>query len=128
MATTALVIASAMIEYIVFAMLVGAARGRYGVAAPATSGHPMFDRYFRVQQNTLELLVPFVVGMALFGFYVSGWGAAALGSVYLVGRAWYAMSYVRDPERRGAGFGMSMLPIVILLAGSLYGVGRELLR
>jgi hypothetical protein len=31
------------------AVMVGRARGRLGVPAPATSGHPLFDRVFRVQ-------------------------------------------------------------------------------
>ena len=36
----------ALIEYWVFLMLCGNARGRFGVAAPATTGHPIFERYF----------------------------------------------------------------------------------
>jgi len=124
---TALVIACGILQYLVFGMLVGAARGRYGVPAPASSGHPVFERYFRVQQNTLELLVPFVVGMALCGYYLSFTGAAALGVVYLAGRAWYAIAYVRDPARRGAGFGLSILPILALLGGGLLGIARTVL-
>ena len=46
-----LVTLCALIEYFVFGWLVGKARGKYGVKAPATSGHEVFDRYFRVQQN-----------------------------------------------------------------------------
>ena len=39
-----LVTALALIEYIVFGLLVGRARARYGVAAPAVSGDPVFER------------------------------------------------------------------------------------
>ena len=53
----------------------GRARVRCNVPAPATTGHPVFERYFRVQQNTLEQLIVFVPSMWLFGLYVS----AALG-------------------------------------------------
>jgi len=61
----AFVIALALLEFAVFGMLVGWARGKYGVAAPAVSGHPVFERYFRVHQNTLEQLVAFVPAMWL---------------------------------------------------------------
>ena len=116
----------AILEYIGLAMLVGYARGRYGVAAPAVTGHPEFERYFRVQQNTLELLVPLVPSAWLFGLYVSAvWGAVLVG-VFVIGRAWYAIAYIRDPQRRGPGFGLSFLSLVILAIGALAGAGRAL--
>lgn len=40
---------------------VGRARGRYGIKAPAVTGHEMFERAYRIQMNTLEnavLLLP----------------------------------------------------------------------
>ena len=52
-----IVIAVALIEYSVFGMLVGKARGTYGIDAPAITGYPIFERYYRVHQNTLENLV-----------------------------------------------------------------------
>ena len=39
-----LVAVLAVIQYMVFSVLVGRARVRYGVKAPATSGHEMFER------------------------------------------------------------------------------------
>lgn len=68
----AIVIGLALIEYFVFGLLVGRARQTYGVAAPAMSGHPVFERYMRVHQNTLEQLAVFVPAMVMFGVYVSG--------------------------------------------------------
>ncbi len=62
MELVAIVIAVALIEYSVFGMLVGKARGTYGIDAPAITGHPVFERYYRVQQNTLENLVLFHSG------------------------------------------------------------------
>jgi hypothetical protein len=35
---------------------------------------------------------------------------------------------VADPAKRGAGFGLSMLPIFALLLGALLGAGSALLR
>jgi glutathione S-transferase len=42
------------------AVNVGIARHRYGVRAPAINGHEMFERAYRVQMNTLEILVAFL--------------------------------------------------------------------
>ena len=128
MELVAMAIMVAVIEYIGFAMLVGYARGRYGVAAPAVTGHPVFERYVRVQQNTLELLVALVPAAWLFGLYVSPLTSAALVGVYVLGRGWYAASYIRDPGRRGPGFGLSFLPLVILAVGALAGSGWAMLR
>ena len=113
------VLSLALVEYIVFAVLVGRARGQYGVKAPAVTGHEMFERYYRVQMNTLELLVVFVPAILTFAHYVSARWAAGLGAVYLVGRVIYLMSYVKNPASRGAGFGLSMLPIMVMVIGTL---------
>ena len=121
MALVAIVIAIALIEYLVFGLLVGRARVRCKVLAPATTGHPVFERYFRVQQNTLEQLVVFVPSIWLFGMYVSPLWAAGLGLLFVIGRVLYLTGYVEDPKKRGAGFGLSFLPTAILALGALVG-------
>lgn len=126
MEPVAVVIVIALLEYVVFSALVGRARGLYGVHAPAVSGHEMFDRYFRVHQNTMELLVAFVPAIWLFGLYVSPKWAALLGLVYIAGRIVYLLGYVKDPAKRALGFGLSVLPIVVLLAGALWGAAKAL--
>jgi len=126
MEPVAVVIVFALLEYVVFGMLVGRARGLYGVKAPAVSGHEIFDRYFRVHQNTLELLVVFVPAMWLFGLYVDPAWAALLGLVYVVARILYLRGYVRDPAKREIGFALSVLPILVLLVGALWGAGTAL--
>jgi uncharacterized MAPEG superfamily protein len=127
MEIVAVVIALALLEFVVFGMLVGRARGRYGVSAPAVSGHEIFDRYFRVHYNTMEMLVTFVPSIWLFGLYVSPQWAAAIGAVYLIGRIVYLRGYVADPGKREIGFALSALPIVVLLVGSLWGAVRVML-
>src|SRR5450432_2253847 len=94
-----IVIALAVLQSIVFAFKVGGARGRYGIKAPAITGNEIFERHFRVQQNTLELMVAFLPAIYLFSRHVSPNWAAALGAIYLVGREIYAYSYVRDPAK-----------------------------
>jgi len=127
MEPVAIVIVLALVQYIVFGMLVGWARGKYGVKAPAVTGHEVFDRYFRVHQNTLELLVVFVPAIWLFGLYVDPTWAALLGLVYVVARVLYLRGYVADPAKREVGFTLSILPVFVLLAGALWGAGRRLM-
>jgi len=127
MELVAIVVLLALIEYVVLGMLVGRARGKYGVRAPAVTGHEMFERYFRVHQNTLELLVVFVPAMWLFASYVSPGWAATLGLVYVVGRIAYVVGYVADPAKREIGFGLSVFPVIVLLLGALWGAAQHLL-
>jgi glutathione S-transferase len=116
-----LVIGLILLEYLFFIMAVGRARGKLGVPAPATTGHPEFERYYRVQMNTLENLVIVIPCMWIFARYVSEPIAATLGMVFLVGRAVYFMSYIRDPKKRGWGYLISSLPMLALLIGAIVG-------
>jgi len=121
MAYVDIVTALALLQFIVFAFRVGKARGTYGVKAPATTGNEIFERFFRVQQNTLEHLVILIPGLYLFSHYFNPVWAAALGVVYLVGREIYAATYVKDPAKRSLGYALTFLPAVILLLGGLIG-------
>ena len=127
MAWIDLVAVLAVIQLIVFGILVGRARGKYGVAAPATTGHPIFERYYRVQMNTIEVLVVFLPALWLAAKYWSPKYAALLGAVYLVGRLIYLRAYVSDPKTRTLGFSMSMLPTLALVVAGLIGAVRALI-
>lgn len=128
MAPVAVVIVIAVLQFLVFGWLVARARARYGVKAPATSGHEIFERWFRVQQNTLEMLIAFIPAISLFAIYVNPNWAAWVGLVYIVGRVVYLRAYVADPARRGLGFALTALPILLLLAGALLGAVRAMLE
>jgi glutathione S-transferase len=117
----AIVTILALVEFIWLGMRVGAARGKYAVKAPATTGHDIFERHYRVQHNTLEQLVVFLPALWLFGTYVSGGIGALIGVVFLVGRAMYAFAYVEDPAKRSTGFMLTLVPSVLLLLGGLGG-------
>jgi len=127
MAYVDIVTALALLQFMVFGIKVGGARGKYGVRAPAVTGNEIFERCFRVQQNTLEQLVVFIPGLYLFGRYVNPLWGAGLGVVYLIGREIYSATYVKDPEKRSLGFGLTAFPTVILLLGGLIGAVRHLL-
>lgn len=121
MALVNLIVALALLQFFAFATAVGMAREKYNVAAPATTGNEVFERYFRVQMNTLELLVMFVPAIWMFGFYVSANVASALGAIYIIGRGVYFFSYVKDPKKRSLGFGLSAGPVAALVIGALIG-------
>ena len=113
----ALVTVLALLEFQCFAFMVARARGKFGVKAPATTGHEVFDRYFRVQMNTLEQLMLFLPSLWIFAYFVSPIWAAALGVVFVIGRAIYAVSYIRDPKTRSLGFALTALPMLLMLLG-----------
>jgi glutathione S-transferase len=127
MAYVDIVTVLALLQFILFGFQVGGARGRYGVKAPAITGNETFERYFRVQQNTLELLIALVPGLYLYSRYWNPLVAAALGVVYLIGRQVYAAAYVKEPGKRSAGYGISFVPTVILVAGGLTGAVWQLI-
>jgi len=111
----------AIIQFFYFGIMVGRARAKFGVKAPATHGHEMFDRAFRVHMNTLEQLVAFLPALLIASGYWSNIVIAGIGSVYLVGRFLYRKSYIADPAKRGLGFLLTVLPIFILLIASVVG-------
>jgi glutathione S-transferase len=119
-----IVVVLALVEFFYFSLEVGKARSRYNIPAPATTGNEVFERYFRVHMNTLELLVMFVPSVLLFGQYLSPYIAASLGVVYLVGRLVYLFAYVKEPKKRSVGFGLSILPIMVLMLGAIVGAVR----
>ncbi len=127
METVYIVIILALLQYFFFGMLVGRARGKYNVPAPATSGDPMFERYNRVHQNTQESLLLFLPGMVIFSLYANPGIAAVLGIVWIAGRFIYLRSYLKEPNSRGLGFAMTALPSLVLLIGGLIGAGRALI-
>lgn len=120
------IIALALIQYSVFGMLVGRARGKYNVPAPATTGDPIFERFNRVHQNTQESLMLFVPGMIMFGYYSNPSIAVWLGVVWIIGRFIYLRSYIKEPKSRGLGFVLTFLPSLILVIGGAIAAGRQL--
>ena len=118
----------AVVQLMVFISLVGRARGRYNVPAPATTGHPIFERYFRVQMNTIECLIVLLPGLWLAAKYWPPEYVAAVGAVYIAGRTLYLRSYVRDPSSRSLGYGLSAGPAAALVFAALVGAVRALLK
>ena len=118
----ALVILIALIEYIVFGILVGRARAKYKCPAPAVSGDPMFERYYRVHMNTSEQMLIFLPAIVIYGVYGNPVIAAAVGLVFPVSRVIYLQAYLSNPAKRGRGFLPGFLAIAFLIGGGLVEV------
>ena len=114
----------AVLQYVILGILVGRARGRYGVAAPATTGHPKFERWFRVHQNSLEMLMAFIPAIWLFGWWVSPTWGTAIGLLFIAGRIIYAVQYIAEPKSRLLGASISYFAVLALVIGCLAGVIR----
>lgn len=113
-----------VLQYVFFSFLVGQARGRHGVQAPAVTGNAQFERVYRVQMNTLELLVAFLPALYAAGWYWPSWIVAIGGGMFIVGRFIYWRAYVSDPARRGLGFVLSIAPTMVLAVAGIAGAVR----
>src|ERR671936_9302 len=93
---TALVTCLAILFYFLTCARVARARVVYGVKLPAISGHPDFERVFRVQMNTLEWMPIFLPSLWLFAVYISDAIAGGIGVVWIIGRIVYMIGYTRS--------------------------------
>ncbi len=118
-ALVAIVTILALLLYVYMGVLVGRARAKYGVLAPAISGDPDFERVFRVQANTLEWLPIFLPSLWLFAYYWNEPVAAGLGLVWIIGRFQYMLGYSKAAGARSLGFMIQMAATAVLLFGVL---------
>jgi uncharacterized membrane protein YecN with MAPEG domain len=107
--------------------IVGRARGRHQIKAPAITGNPDFERAFRAHQNTLEQTVMFLPLLWLASIYGNEQYAAWLGYAWLLGRLWYLYGYVKAADSRGGGFTLALAAWAGLLLLSLKGLVSLLL-
>ncbi|MGB5512863.1 MAG: MAPEG family protein [Woeseiaceae bacterium] len=119
MQAVAIVTILALAQFVFFSIQVGSMRGKHGVKAPAVTGHPEFERMFRVQQNTMEQLVAFIPALWIYAYLVNPFWGAAMGLVFIIGRFIYRASYVKDPDSRGIGFTLTFLPTAVMLVWAL---------
>ncbi|WP_329740985.1 MAPEG family protein [Dyella sp. A6] len=105
----------------------GKAREKHSIKAPATSGHPAFERAYRVQMNTLESTMLFLPTLWLAVHYGFAAWAGVAGLVWVAGRIWYALAYLQDASRRGGGFLLGMLGWAAVVLMAVTGIARTLL-
>jgi glutathione S-transferase len=117
-----LVATLALLQFLTFGVLTGNARRASGLKAPAVTGHDGFERMYRVQMNTLELLIVFLPALFLAAKYWSPTIVALIGGVYLIGRILYWRGYVNPDASRSLGFFLSMMPALVLCVMALTGI------
>ncbi len=103
---------------------VGGLRGKHNIQAPITTGHPEFDRAFRIHYNTLEQLIVFLplLWLATLLYHGLAWLPALFGLVFLIGRIVYMQIYMSDPQKRGPGILIGMLGNLGLLVLAIVGI------
>lgn len=108
--------------------LVGRARGKCQIKAPATTGHPDFERAFRAHQNTLEQSVMFLPVLWLATIYSSQPELViVLGYVWVASRLWFVLAYIREASKRAMPFLIGSLASALLLVLSLKAVVMQML-
>lgn len=115
-----------LVLYILFTMNVGRMRVRHKIDAPATIGHPEFERAYRVQANTLERLIVALPALWIYAYTFSSKWALAAAAVWVVGRIIYAFCYMKEPNWRGAGMLITFAAELWLLGGAIWGTARLL--
>jgi len=125
---TALITVLSLLVYWGTIALVGRARGKYKISAPAVTGNADFERVFRVQQNTVESLIMHLPALWLFAIYVSDLWAAVLGAAWIIGRVLYAQGYIAEAKKRGPGMMISFIATTILLLGDLGVIAYAILK
>lgn len=109
------------------ALAVGYGRHRYQIRAPAVSGHPQFERAYRVQMNTLENTVVFLPALWLAALHGFALWAGIAGLVWLVGRTWYMVAYLRRPASRGPAYLLATSAWFVVVGMAGWGVAEAML-
>lgn len=104
---------------------VGRQRMATKIGPPFTSGHPMLERAYRVQMNTLEWGAMALPAMWICALFLSPAWAAVGGAVWMTARAMYAVAYMRDPLTRLPGFFINIAAVAVMFFAGLWGVLRN---
>ena len=119
---TAWVTLAALVVYLWMGMNVGKARMKYKVPAPSMDGPVEFLSVERVQANTVEQFIIFLPALWLCAAFFSDRWAAAGGAVWIIGRIVYALGYYQSPDKRSAGFGITIMASFGLMTGAVVGL------
>ncbi len=124
---SAIVTILVILLYFFMGSVVGRMRGRHNIAAPAVTGHPEFERAFRVHANTLEQLVLFLplLWLATVLYRNVAWLPALFGLIFLIGRVVYMQRYMSEPKSRGPGILIGMLAMLGLLVLAIVGIVQD---
>lgn len=122
-----LVAIAAVFQFLFFGAMVGLERRKSGLKGPKVTGDEGFERMYRVQMNTLEMLVAFMPALFIAAKYWPPTITASIGAVYIIGRLIYWRAYVTNPASRGLGFKLTIAPIALLIFLSCLGILMSLI-
>ncbi|XP_053321106.1 leukotriene C4 synthase-like [Spea bombifrons] len=111
-----------VLEQAYFALKVIAARRKYNVSPPKTSGPPEFERIFRAQINCSEYFPMFLAVLWLAGIFVHQGTAAACGLLYLFARYLYFQGYSSSPQKRLSPMYLNAAALWVLVGLSALGI------
>jgi uncharacterized MAPEG superfamily protein len=101
----------------------GYLRDTLKIVAPATTGHPRFERAFRAHANTVENLVLFLPLLWVATLYYGGQIPFWLGIAWIISRVIYAIGYAQtNTHMRGPGAVLGLVALFGLLVLSAIGV------
>lgn len=116
--TTLATLAMVLLTFL-FSFRAGKTRLKTGVSAPAMAGDDEFERATRVHQNTLEQMVLFLPVLWIFSTLVSDLYAGIAAVLWIIARVLYSQAYMGDPSKRGQGFMLGILVLLITFVWSL---------
>lgn len=114
-------------QFFFFGFMTGQARRTSGLKAPAVTGHEGFERMYRVQMNSLEMIIIFLPALFISANYWSPLLISSIGMIYIVGRFIYWRAYVTDPATRSLGFMLTMIPTFLLIVLGLVGIALSII-
>src|ERR1043165_8447960 len=102
---------------------VGYLRGKFKIEAPATTGHPSFERGHRTHMNTIENLILFLPLLWVATYFYGGQLPFWIGLFWVASRVLYAWGYSQNnAQMRGPGAGIGFLALLALLIVAAIGV------
>lgn len=102
---------------------VGYRRAKHNIEAPATTGHPDFERAFRIHSNTVENFVLFIPLLWIASVFYGGMIPFWLGIAWVVSRLIYAWGYAQqNTQMRGPGALLGFASLLGLLVLSAIGL------
>ena len=102
---------------------VGYMRGKFKIEAPATTGHPQFERAFRAHANTIENLAVYIPLLWIATIFYGGQLPFWIGLIWPVSRVIYAIGYAQtNTQMRGPGAGLGFLTLLGLVVLSVIGL------
>ena len=101
-------------------------RGKHGIHAPTTVGHPEFERAFRAHANTVENLILYIPLLWLAAFFYGGQLPFWVGLIWIIGRVLYIAGYSSgDTGKRAPGAYLghaSLAGLAVLAVLGLLGI------